>query len=115
MRSPARAAAARGRPVATLCGQARGQPRNALAATAAYFKRVGPTRASWSPRSAYLALDMELLVVHSRDDENNAALDTDEVIQHIPRAQLELVDGLTHRRTARDPTVINLVADFVAG
>jgi pimeloyl-ACP methyl ester carboxylesterase len=85
----------------------------ALAAKAAYFERVGPTRASWSPRSAYLALDMELLVVHSRDDENNPALDTEEVIHQIPRARLEVVDGLTHRRTARDPTVINLVADFV--
>jgi pimeloyl-ACP methyl ester carboxylesterase len=86
----------------------------ALAAKAAYFERVGKSRLVWSPRTAYLALDMELLVVHSRDDENNPVGDTEEVIAQIPRARLELVDGLTHRRTARDLTVINLVADFVS-
>lgn len=86
----------------------------ALAAKAAYFQRVGEARASWSPRTAYLATDVDLLVVQSRDDENNPVSDTEEVIGQHPRARLELVDGLTHRRTARDPTVINLVADFVS-
>jgi pimeloyl-ACP methyl ester carboxylesterase len=85
----------------------------ALAAKAAYFERVGEARANWSPRTAYLALDIDLLVVHSRDDENNPVRDTVEVIQQNPRARLELVDGLTHRRTARDHAVIELVADFV--
>jgi hypothetical protein len=37
-----------------------------------------------------------------------------EVIPLNPRARLVLVDGLTDRRTARDPDVIHLVADFVA-
>jgi hypothetical protein len=30
-------------------------------------------------------------------------------------ARLELVDGLTHRRTARDPAVVKLIADTVYG
>ena len=86
----------------------------ALAAKAAYFDRVGPERAAWNPRTAYPAIDIDLLFVHSRDDEHNPVRDTEEIIPQIPRAQLELVDGLTHRRTARDPSVINVVADFVA-
>jgi hypothetical protein len=81
----------------------------ALAAKAAYFERVGEARTNWSPRTAYLALDIDLLVVHSRDDENNPVRDTVEVIQQNPRAGLELVDGLTHRRTARDRAVIDFV------
>ena len=86
----------------------------ALAAKAAYFDRVGPERAAWSPRTAYPAINIDLLVVHSRDDEHNPVRDTEEIVPQIPRAQLELVDGLTHRRTARDPSVINVVADFVS-
>jgi pimeloyl-ACP methyl ester carboxylesterase len=86
----------------------------ALAAKAEYFDRVGPERATWNPRTAYPAVDIDLLFVHSRDDERNPVRDTEEIIPQIPRARLELVDGLTHRRTARDPSVINVVADFVA-
>jgi pimeloyl-ACP methyl ester carboxylesterase len=86
----------------------------ALAARAAYFDRVGTARAAWTPQTAYLALDLELLVVHSRDDENNPVRDTEEVIRQLPRARLELVEGLTHRRIARDLIVINLLADFVS-
>jgi pimeloyl-ACP methyl ester carboxylesterase len=86
----------------------------ALAAKAAYFERVGEARAAWSPRTAYLQVDMDFLVVHSRDDEHNPVRDTETVISQNPRARLELVDGLTHRRTARDPVVVNVVADFVS-
>jgi len=86
----------------------------ALAAKAAYFRRVGEARAAWNPRTAYLELDVDVLVVHSRDDEHNAVGDTTEVISQNRRARLELVDGLTHRRTARDPAVVDGVADFVS-
>ncbi len=65
-------------------------------------------------RGLHPALDVDLLVVQSRDDERNSVTDAQEVIPLNPRARLVLVDGLTHRRAARDPDVINLVADFVA-
>ena len=74
----------------------------------------GPARAAWSPRDVYPTLDTELLVVQSRDDERSNPADTEAVIPLHPRSRLELVDGLTHRRTARDPAVIELVCDFVA-
>ena len=86
----------------------------ALAAKAMYYDAHGAERATWHPRAAYPALDVDLLVVQSRDDERNAVSDAQEVIPRNPRARLVLVDGLSHRRTARDPEVIDLVADFVA-
>jgi pimeloyl-ACP methyl ester carboxylesterase len=86
----------------------------ALAAKAMYYDAHGAERAAWNPRTAYPALDVDLLVVQSRDDEHTAARDAQEVIPRNPRAKLVLVDGLSHRRTARDPEVIELVADFVA-
>ena len=85
----------------------------ALAAKAVYYAAHGPERAAWRTRTAYPAIDVDLLVVQSRDDERNSVSDTQEVIPRNPRARLVLVDGLTHRRTARDPGVIRLVADFV--
>jgi len=85
----------------------------ALAARALYFDAIGPERAGWEPRTAYTALDLDLLIVHSRDDERFASRDTEDVMSSHPRANLVLVDGLSHRRTARDPGVINVVADFV--
>jgi pimeloyl-ACP methyl ester carboxylesterase len=86
----------------------------ALAAKAKYFERVGVARAAWSPRSAYLALEVDSLVVHSRDDERNLVGDSEEVVAQNPHLRLELVDGLTHRRTARDATVARRVADFLS-
>jgi pimeloyl-ACP methyl ester carboxylesterase len=86
----------------------------ALAAKAMYYDAHGAARADWHPRTAYPALDVDLLVVQSRDDEHMPASDAEDVIPRNPRAKLVLVDGLSHRRTARDPGVIKLVADFVA-
>jgi pimeloyl-ACP methyl ester carboxylesterase len=86
----------------------------ALAAKAAYYEAVGTERAAWHPRTAYPALDVDMLVVQSRDDERNAVSDAEDVIPRNPRAELVVVDGLSHRRTARDPGVVELVADFVA-
>jgi pimeloyl-ACP methyl ester carboxylesterase len=86
----------------------------ALAAKAVYDAAHGPERAAWRPRTAYPTIDVDLLVVQSRADERNSVSDTQAVIPRNPRAQLVLVDGLTHRRTARDPDVVRLVADFVS-
>lgn len=87
----------------------------ALAAKAVYNEAHGPARAAWHPRTAYPALDTNLLVIQSRDDERNDVRNAQEIIPRNPRAQLVVVDGLTHRRTARDPAVISIIADFVAG
>lgn len=86
----------------------------ALAAKAFYYAAHGPEREAWRPLTAYPDLDVDLLVVQSRADERNPVENAQEVIPRNPRARLVLVDGLTHRRTARDPAVVNLVADFVA-
>jgi hypothetical protein len=87
----------------------------ARAAEAAYFEVHGPARAAWRSASAYLTLDVDVLAVQSRDDEHNDAEAVGDVFSHHPRARLEWVDGLSHRRTARDPGVIEVISDFVAG
>jgi pimeloyl-ACP methyl ester carboxylesterase len=84
------------------------------AAKAIYYAEHGPRRAAWRSRDSYAALDLDLLVVQSRDDERNSPENTVAVFSRHQRARLELVEGLTHRRTARDPNVIALVADFIA-
>ena len=86
----------------------------ALAAKAMYYDAHGPERATWNARTAYSTLDVDLLIVQSRDDERNAFENAEVVIPTNPRATLVLVDGPTHRRTARDPDVVRLVADFVS-
>jgi pimeloyl-ACP methyl ester carboxylesterase len=85
------------------------------AAKAIYYAAHGPARAAWHPRTAYPALDVDLLVIQSRDDERNSVTDAQEIIPLNPRADLIVVDGLTHRRTARDAGVVGLIADFVTG
>ena len=86
----------------------------ATAARDAYYRVLGPARASWHPRTAYPLLDVDLLVIHSRDDERHAVADSQEIIPRNPRAELVLVDGLAHRRTARDERVVSMVAAAVA-
>lgn len=85
----------------------------ALEAKSLYFDAVGADRATWRALDAYQALDLDLLVVHSRDDERFSSRDTEDALGSHPRITLVLVDGLAHRRTARDPQVVKLVADFV--
>ena len=83
------------------------------AAKQRYYEPHGPSREAWRARPAYLTLDVETLVVYSRDDERHSFTDAEEVVPRMPRARLVLVDGLSHRRTARDPGVIRTVADFL--
>jgi pimeloyl-ACP methyl ester carboxylesterase len=86
----------------------------AVAAQTAYHAVHGPGRAAWHPRTAYPTLDVDLLVIQSRDDERHALADTEAVVARHPRARLEIVDGLSHRQTARDPAVVQMVTAFVA-
>jgi pimeloyl-ACP methyl ester carboxylesterase len=83
------------------------------AARARYYGALGTHRATWSPRTAYPKVQAEALVIHSRDDEHFPSAASEEIVPLMPNARLELVNGLTHRRTARDPGVVAMIADAV--
>ena len=83
------------------------------AARAAYEAAVGRERAAFDWQEMFLALDQEILVVHSVDDERFDVTDTAEFVNRYPQVRLVTVDGLSHRRTARDPRAVEVVADFV--
>lgn len=53
-----------------------------------------------------------LLVVHSRDDADNPAQGSVDLVEAWPGADLVLTDGLGHRRILWDPTTVARVADF---
>ena len=84
-------------------------------AEARYLRQHGPARAAWRPAPAYRTLALDTLVVQSRDDERNDLGAIEAVFTDHPHARLVLVDELSHRRTARDPAVVELVADFLTG
>jgi pimeloyl-ACP methyl ester carboxylesterase len=86
----------------------------ALAAQSRFEEHIGPERAAFNTRNALTNLDVDLLLVHSEDDERMPIDDTREVAPRCRRARLHVVDGLTHRRTARDLAVVEHVADFVS-
>jgi hypothetical protein len=86
----------------------------AFSAQSIYEQRIGPARASFDFRAELGDLDADLLVIHSADDERAALSDSPEVLPNCRRGELVVVDGLTHRRTARDPEVVARGADFVS-
>lgn len=85
----------------------------AEAAKRIYDDNQGPDRAGYSGRAVVSALDVDLLLVHSTDDERYPFSDAEEVAPRCRRADLFAVNGLTHRRSARAPEVVARVADFV--
>jgi pimeloyl-ACP methyl ester carboxylesterase len=87
----------------------------AFTAQSIYEQRIGPSRASFDFRAQLIDLDADLLVIHSADDERAALSDSQEVLSRCRRGELVVVDGLSHRRTARDPEVVARIADFVSG
>jgi pimeloyl-ACP methyl ester carboxylesterase len=86
----------------------------ALAAQARYQARIGRERAEFDTRAALAGVEVELLVVHSADDERMPVDDTRAVMAARPSHELHVVEGLSHRQTARDPAVVGRIADFVA-
>ena len=74
--------------------------------------RPGPRRLHLA--SALPALDADVLVIHSVDDEHMPFHNSQELVPRCPRAELVAVDGLTHRKTARDPEVVARITDFVS-
>jgi pimeloyl-ACP methyl ester carboxylesterase len=85
----------------------------AAAARTIYDERLGPARAAFDLREALPTFDIRLLVVHSVEDERMPFVDSDEVLPHCDQGQLLVVEGLTHRRTARDPHVVARITDFL--
>jgi pimeloyl-ACP methyl ester carboxylesterase len=78
-------------------------------------RRFGTTM--WSDLSgARLAseLDIEALVVHSKDDPQVPFEDSVELAEAWPKARLKVVEGLGHGRLLRDATVIDEVVSFIA-
>lgn len=86
----------------------------ASAAKAIYDERLGPARAAFDLRNALPTLHVGLLVVHSIEDERMPFTDSEEVVAHCDDGELLAVEGLTHRRTARDPEVVARITDFLA-
>ncbi len=85
----------------------------ALAAQSIYEQRAGPVRARFDFTAALTAFDGDLLVIHSADDERNPVSGSQEVVPRCRHAELIVLGGLSHRRTARDPAVVARIADFV--
>jgi pimeloyl-ACP methyl ester carboxylesterase len=85
------------------------------AAKRIYDDKQGPSRAGYKGRAVISTLDVNLLLIHSTEDERYSFSDAQEVAPLCRRAELLAVHGLSHRRTARDPAVVTRVADFVAG
>ena len=64
-------------------------------------------------RTALPTLDVNLLLVHSTDDERMPFVDSQEVVALCRTRDLFAVHGLAHRKTARDPEVVTRIARFV--
>lgn len=84
------------------------------AAEATYDERLGPARTACTMRSAIPALDARLLLVHSVDDERMPVADSEDVASKSANVELLTVEGMTRRRTARDPEAVARIADFLA-
>ena len=87
----------------------------AFAAQAIYEERIGPARALFDFRAELTDLDVDLLVIHSVDDERFPLAASQEVVPKCRRGELVVVDGLSHRKAARDPDVVARIAEFVNG
>ena len=89
-------------------------PEVAARAQATYEARIGPARAGFHLGDLLPTVDIDVLLVHSTDDERMPFADTQAAVAACPRVQLFAVDGPNHRRTARDPAVVARIVDFLA-
>ena len=83
------------------------------AAEETYQTRVGIERATVDFDAVFLGLDADVLMVHSTDDERFRFVGSEQMAGRHPRTEFVGVEGLSHRRTARDPQVVEVVADFL--
>ena len=84
-------------------------------ARATYEARLPPHRVEFDVAAALRELRAALLFVHSVDDERMPSDATEELAATCPGSQVLLPNGLTHRRTARDPAVVDRIVDFLSG
>jgi pimeloyl-ACP methyl ester carboxylesterase len=95
-------------------GARRGRPSELVqAAKETYETRVGIERATVVCDAVLLGLDADVLMVHSTDDERFPLVGSEQMAGRHPRAEFVGIEGLSHRRTARDPQVVERVADFL--
>ncbi|HEY7438787.1 MAG TPA: alpha/beta hydrolase family protein [Acidimicrobiia bacterium] len=85
----------------------------AIAAQTIYEERIGRARADFDLRSELPRVNVDLMVIHSVDDERMPFSDSQEVVRQCSGAELLAVTGLTHRRTARDVEVVVRTADYL--
>ena len=86
----------------------------AARAQATYEARIGPTRAAFRLRDALPTVDADVLIVHSTDDERMPPTDSETAAAVSPQVELFLVSGPNHRRTARDPAVVDRIVRFLS-
>ncbi len=88
-------------------------PDVAAEAQARYEARIGPDRAAFHLGDLLPTVDIDVLLVHSTDDERMPVVATEAAAATCPRAELFIVGGANHRRTARDPDVVARIVDFL--
>jgi pimeloyl-ACP methyl ester carboxylesterase len=89
-------------------------PDVAARAQADYEARLSPARAGFRLADALPTLEVDLLLIHSADDQLIPAEATEQAATSAGSG-LFVVSGTTHRRTARHPAVIARIADFLQG
>jgi pimeloyl-ACP methyl ester carboxylesterase len=88
-------------------------PEIAARAQEVYLEWNGSARADFVVRTALPTFEVDLLVIHSVDDERMPFGDSEAAVRACRRAELLRVEGLNHRRTARDPAVVETIASFL--
>jgi pimeloyl-ACP methyl ester carboxylesterase len=85
---------------------------HALAAKAAYEAAIGSSRAAFDMAVDLATIDVDVLLVVSRDDERSPVDRAEHAASGARRCTTLVLDGVGHRDTARDPRTIGNVADF---
>jgi pimeloyl-ACP methyl ester carboxylesterase len=86
----------------------------AAEAQARYETRIGAARAAFHLGDLLPTVDFDVLLVHSTDDERMPVATTEAAAARCPRAELLVISGADHRRTARDPKVVRRIVDFLS-
>jgi pimeloyl-ACP methyl ester carboxylesterase len=82
-------------------------------ARALYETRVPDAKQFFDASAGLARIGIPLLLVNSADDVRAPFTDAQRASAGCPNVQLHAVDGLGHRRTARDPSVAAAVAEFL--
>jgi pimeloyl-ACP methyl ester carboxylesterase len=80
------------------------------AARIRYEAAIGTRRAAFNAEAEFARLTARVVVFHSEDDERMPVAETRRVVPTCPNAELRVVAGPGHRRTARDPVVVAEIA-----